>query len=131
MLFFSRTIDHQNHREDVHYYYDTVDITSVRPNSTEWLRLPGFYPVRGGGGGGGLKSAFSYEMGLLHLSVHSLQNLCVPSGPLPYIFKATLVTLNSSRTGNIPSCDRSCWGPRRPTLTHGLLQILAEDKMQA
>ena len=35
-----------------------------------------------------LKSAFSYEMGLLHLSVHSLQNLHAPSGPLPYIFKA-------------------------------------------
>ena len=36
-----------------------------------------------------LKSAFSYEMGLLHLSVHSLQNLRAPSGPLPYIFKAS------------------------------------------
>ena len=73
MLFFSRTIDHQNHREDVHY---TVDITSVRPNSTEWLRCRVL--SSGGGGGGELKSAFSYEMGLLHLSVHSLQNLCVP-----------------------------------------------------
>ena len=36
-----------------------------------------------------LKSAFSYEMGQLHLSVHSLQNLRAPSGLLPYTFKAS------------------------------------------
>ena len=30
-----------------------------------------------------LKSAFSYEMGLLHLSGYSLQNLCARSGSLP------------------------------------------------
>ena len=78
--------------------------------------LPGFYPVGGGASAPNipassppkdfannfphsfsqevkfmllpkLKSAFSYEMGLSHLSVHSLQNLRGLSGPLPYIFK--------------------------------------------
>ena len=46
-----------------------------------------------------LLSAFSYEMGLLHLSMHSLQNLRAPSGP-----SNTYLTLPHQKKFFNPGC---------------------------